>query len=197
MRRFEMKLPIVLLLASMLVFSGAAAAHDRDRDCGDHHDHGFLRNCDVDWDEDEGLLSITNEDDDDEVIEITKKYVLTINGERIELDRRQKGLVKEYYKNFKQLHELAAEIGEEGARLGVKGSKIAVVALKNLCKLLGDDDDAEEFEEEIEREAEKIEAEAEKLEVKAEKLEDVVDDLEKLHHDLKKAVPELDNLNWF
>ncbi len=193
-----MRLPIVLLLASMLVFSGVVAAHDRDRDCDDdHNDHGFLSGCDVDWDEDEGLLTIANEDDDDDVVEITKKYELTINGERIELNRNQKRLVKKYYKNFKELHETAEEIGEEGAKLGVKGAEIAAVALKNLCKLLGDDDDTEEFEKEIERETAKIEAEAEKLEIRAEKLEDIVDDLEELHYDLKRAVPELDDLYWF
>jgi len=190
-----MRLPIVLLFASMLVFSGVVAAHDRD--CDHHNDNGFLRDCDVDWDEDEGLLTIANEDDEDEVVEITKKYVLKINGERIELNRNQKRLVKKYYKNFKELHETAGEIGEEGAKLGVKGAEIAAVALKNLCKLLGDDDDTEEFEEEIERETAKIEAEAEKLEIRAKKLEDIVDDLEELHHDLKRAVPELDELYWF
>lgn len=193
-----MKLSMVLLLASMLVFSGVAAAHDRDDDCGDHHvDHGFLHNCDVDWDEDEGILVISNEDDDDEVVEITKKYELFVNGERVKLDRAQKGLVKDYYRHFKKLHRIAEEIGMEGARIGAKGGKIAVIALKNLCKLIEDDDDAEEFEEEIEREAEKLEAEAEKLEAKAEILGEIAENLEDLHNDMKEAIPELDDLEWF
>ena len=191
-----MKMPAVLLLASMMLFSGAVAVHGRDRDCGDRHrDSDFLRNCDVDWDEDEGLLTFTNEYDDDEVIEITKEYQLTVNGESVRLDRRQKGLVKDYYGRFEELHETAEEIGMAGAKLGVKGAEIAAVVLKNICKLLGDD--ADEFEEEVEREAEKLEAEAGKLEAKADRLEEIVDDLEELHHDLKKAVPELGGLDWF
>jgi hypothetical protein len=193
-----MKLPLILLLASMLVFSGVAVAHDRDDDCDDHHySHDFLHNCDVDWDEDEGVLVISNEDDDDETVEITKKYKLFVNGERIELDRSQKGLVKDYYKHFKKLHEIAEELGAEGARIGAKGGKIAEVALKNLCKLIEGGDDAEEFEEKIERAVEKIEAEAEKLEAKAEILEEIVDDLEELHYDMKESIPELDDLEWF
>lgn len=193
-----MKLSMILLLASMLVFSGVAAAHDRDDDCDDHNlSHGFLRNCDVDWDEDEGVLVISNEDDDDEVVEITKKYALLINGDRIELDRSQKELVKDYYKHFKKLHKIAEEIGIEGAKIGVKGSKIAEIALKNLCKLIEDGDAAEEFEEEIEREAEKLEAEAEKLEAKAEVLEEIADNLEELHYEMKEAISELDDLGWF
>ena len=152
-----MKLPLVLLLASMFLFSGVVVAHDRDDDCDDHHfDGGFLRNCDVDWDEEEGLLTISNEDDDDEMVEITKKYELFINGERIELNRDQKGLIKDYYKHFKKLHKIADELGEEGAILGAKAGKIAEVALKNICKLIEDGDDAEEYEEKIEREAEKL-----------------------------------------
>lgn len=192
-----MRVLIVLLVASMLVFSGPAAAYDRDDECDGHHDRDFLCHCDVDWDGEEGLLTITNEDDDDEMIEITKKYVLTINGERIELERGQKELVKDYYTHFKKLHEMAEEIGEEGAKLGADGAKIAAVALKRLCSLFGDDEDAEKFEEEIEREAGKIEAKAKKLEAKAEKIEEIADDLEDLHHDMKKAIPEIDALDWF
>ena len=193
-----MRVLMVLFVASMLVVSGSAAAYDRDAECDSHHrDRDFLRHCDVDWDEEEGLLTITNEDDDDEMVQISRKYVLTVNGERIELERRQKELVKDYYGHFKKLHEMAEEIGEEGAKLGAEGAKIAAVAMKRLCSLFGDDEDAEEFEEEIEREAEKIEAKAKKLEAKAEKLEEIADDLEDLHHDLKKAIPEIDALDWF
>ena len=193
-----MKLSMALLLASMLVFSGVAAAHDRDDDCTEHHiDRGFLHNCDVDWDEEDGVLVISNEDDDDEVVEITKKYELFVNGDLVKLDRSQKGLVKDYYRHFKKLHKMAEEIGEEGARIGAKGGKIAGVVLKNLCKLIEDGDDAEEFEEEIEREAGKLEAEAERLEAKAEILGEIADNLEELHYDMKEAIPELDDLEWF
>ena len=193
-----MKLQMVLLLAVMLVFSGVVAAHDRDDECDRHHyDNGFLRDSDADWDADDGTLVISNEDDDGETVEITRKYELFVHGEKIDLDRAQKKLVKDYYKHFKKLDIIAEEMGREGAVLGEKAGLIAEAALKNICKLLGDDEDVEKYEEEIEREAEKIEAAAEKLEEKAEVLEEIVEELEDLHYDMKDAIPELDDLEWF
>ncbi len=189
---------MILVLAAMLVLSGMAVAHDRDDDRDDHRfDRGFLSNCDVDWDEEDGTLVISNEDDDDETVAITKKFELFVNGERIDLDRSQKKLVKDYYKNFKKLNKIAEEMGEAGAVLGEKAGMIAAAALKNICKLIDDDVDAEEYEEEIEREAEKIEAAAEKLEAKGEILEEIVEDLEDLHYDMKDSISELDDLEWF
>jgi gas vesicle protein len=193
-----MKMSLVAVIASLLVFSSLSIAHDRKDDCDGHHrDEGFLHDCDVDWNEEDGTLIISNEADEDEVVEITKGHKLFVNGERVEIDREQKKLVSGYYKNMKKLHDLAEEIGAEGAKLGEKGGKIAEVALKNICKLLGDKEDSEEFEAEIEREAEKLEAEAEKLEEKAAVLEDVVEDLEDLHYEMKDAVPALKGLDWF
>ncbi len=194
-----MRLALTLFLAAMLVFPAVGLTHDKHKHC-DLDGDTFLDDCDVDWDEDTGTLTITSEEDDEEIVVITKKYVLTVNGEKIDLDKKQKELVKDYYKHMKKLHVMAAEIGEEAAKLGEWGGKVAAKAIREVCDRLLDYDDEEEMEkleEEIEAEAEEIEKVAEKIEAKAEKLEEVAENLKDLHYEMKDAVPELKALEWF
>jgi hypothetical protein len=192
-----MKLSLFVLLTALLAFSSLSAAHDWKDDCDrDDHESGLYSDCDVDWDEEDGTLTLTSEEDEDETVVITKEYKLIVNGEEVKTSRKQKGLVRDYYKGIRKLHRLAAEIGAEGAELGAKGGKIAELALKNICKLLGDEKDQEEYESVIEREAEKLEAEAEKLEEKAEVLEEIAEKLEGLHYEMKDSIPELRDLDW-
>lgn len=194
-----MRLTLTLLLVAMLVFPAAGITHDRHKDC-DWDDDSFLDDCDVDWDEDTGTLTITSEEDDEQIVVITKKFVLTVNGEKIDLDKKQKELVTDYYKHMKKLHVMAEEIGEEAAVLGEWAGKIAGDAIRKVCsRILDADDEVEldELEEAIEEDTEKIEKAAEKIEEKAEKLEEVAENLEELHYEMKEAVPELKKLDWF
>ena len=141
-----MRLALTLLFVSLLVFPAAGITHDRNHDC-DRDDDGFLDNCDVDWCEDTNTLIIENEDDEDQVIKITKKYELYVNGEKVKLDGKQKDLVKDYYKHMKKLHVMAAEIGEEAAKIGERGGKIAAEAIRTVCEsILEDDDEIEDLE---------------------------------------------------
>jgi chromosome segregation ATPase len=193
-----MRLALTLLFVSLLVFPAFGITHDRDHDC-DWDDDGFLKDCDVDWCEDTNTLIIEYEDDEDQVVKITKKYELFVNDEKVKLDRKQKGLVKDYYKHMKKLHVMVDEIGEEAARIGEWGGKVAAEAIRKVCERILDDDEdkIEELERAIEAEVEEIERAAEKIEAKAEKLEVVAKNLKNLHYEMKGAVPELEELEWF
>ena len=192
-----MRLALTLLFVSLLVFPAAVITHDRDHDC-DWDEGGFLDDCDVDWCEDANTLIIEYEDDEDQVVKITKKYELFVNGEKVKLDGKQKDLVKDYYKHMKKLRVMALEIGEEAAKIGEWGGKVAADAIRKFCNsILGDDEEIEELERAIETEVEEIEKAADKIEAKAEKLELVAKNLKDLHYEMKDAVPELEELEWF
>lgn len=166
-----MRLALTLLFVSLLVFPSASITLDRDHDC-DWNDDGFLDDCDVDWCEDTNTLIIEYEEDEDQVVKITKRYELFVNGEKVKLNGKQKDLVKDYYKHMKKLRIMALEIGEEAAKIGEWGGKVAVEAIRMVCERILDDDD-----DEIEELGRAIEAEAEEIE--------------------KAVVPELEELEWF
>ncbi len=193
-----MRLGLILLFVSLLFFPAAGIAHDRNHDC-DWDDGEFLDNCDVDWCKETSSLIIEYEKDEGQAVKITKKYELFVNGEKVKLDRKQKDLVKDYYKHMKKLHVMAEEIGEEAARLVEWGGRVAAEAIRKVCVRVLDDDEyeAEELERAIEAETEEIEKAVEKIEAKAKKIELAAKNLKNLHYEMKNAVPELEELEWF
>jgi hypothetical protein len=165
---------------------------------------GSRGRCDIDVstfdsksiDLDDGVLSIEHEDRG-WIVEITEDYELFVNGIRIRTDRRQRKLLRRYYRDYEDIEELAGVLAREGARIGVEGAKLGVSAAACAAKLLLEDYDYDDMEDEIEDKAAEIEKMAEKLERKAEKIEDIADDLEKTHRKLRRSVPELGDLEDF
>ena len=184
---------VLLVLVLSLALSGNASAgklFSKGFDCDLFHGD------DISIEFDDNVIIIEC-DDEDGIIEITDDYELFIDGDRIELDRNEKKLVKTYYNCFEEILEMAEDLGIEGARLGVKGAKLGLQAVINVIKLINEDYDSDDLEREMEREAEKLEKEAEKLEEMAEELEDIADDFERTHRKMRKNIDELDELGWF
>lgn len=163
------------------------------------------RRCryDDDWtfkaksiDFDDGTLVIEHEDED-WIVEITKDYELYIDGREVRVNRQQKKLLRRYYRDYEDIEELAAEIGKEGARIGLAGAKLGVSAVACAVKLILEDYDCDDMEDEIEIKSDDLEKMARTLEKKAEKIEGMADDLEKTHNKLRRSVPELGDLEDF
>ena len=182
-----------LVIFVLLAITGNAGAHKM---FAGGFDNDLFRGDDISIDFDDDVLIIEC-DDEDGYIEITDDYELFIDGEEVELDKDQKKLVKKYYNDFDDILELATEMGLEGARLGAKGAKLGLAAVAKVIKLLSEDYDSDDLEEEMEEEADKLEKEAEKLEKLGEKLEDIADDFERTHKKLRRSVDQLDDLGWF
>jgi DNA repair exonuclease SbcCD ATPase subunit len=151
----------------------------------------------VDIDIDNDVIVFTCEYDHDLWVEITPDYDLYVNGERIQLNRRQQQMVTEYYDNFMEIIEQAKVIGKEGAKIGMEGAKIGLAAAGAALKMLACDYDSDDLEEEISDDVEELEERAEELEEMAEELEDRADEFEDLHYSMKREIRALDKLDWF
>lgn len=160
------------------------------------HDASIFNDDDVEVEFDDGSLLIINEEEDDE-IEITEEYELYVNDRHIETSDEQQELIAEYYNRVQNITEYATMLGIEGAKIGASGVKLGFTAIAKVVKLLSDDYDEDDLEEDMEREAEKLEKKAERLERKADRIEEMVDELEDLHYELKRSIPELKDMEWF
>ena len=160
--------------------------------------------CDDDWtlkhheiDLDDGVLVIEHEYED-WTVEITEDYELYVDGREIKTDRKQRKLLRRYYRDYEEIEEIAEELGREAAKVGVAGAKIGAAAVVRVAKTLLDDDyDCDDLEIDIEIDTAQIERMAEKIEKKAEKIEGLADDLVKTHKRLRKSIPELRDLEDF
>lgn len=184
----------IVLLASLFILGSTALA-------GKHHrslslfDGNIYCSDDINIDIDGGSVIITHEDEDDE-IEITKKYELYINGELIRTNERQRELLEEYHTLVFDIKDYAIEIGKEGARIGIEGAKIGLKAVGGVIKMIFTDYDEDDLDRDMDRAAEKIEYKAELLEDKAEKIEDMADDLDDMFYDLEEEIPAIAELEW-
>jgi len=187
---------IIVLVLALFTFSLASAAPPkRDKDSKSHWYHHGDDNISMDFED--GTLIITNRGRDKETVEITEDYRLFVNGREVKTDKKQRELLREYYRSMEQLVESAAVIGIEGAKIGVKGAEIGVAAIAGLFCLLSEDYDTDDYERDMERKSAKLEIKAEKLEKEAEKLEENVEELEELADELSDEIPELRRLEWF
>ncbi len=164
-------------------------------DC-DRHDTSIFHDGDVDVEFDNGSLFIINEEEDDE-IEITDEYELYVNDRHIETSEEQHELIAAYYNRLNNITEYAKVLGIEGAKIGASGVKLGITAIAKVVKLLSEDYDEDDLEEDMEREAEKLEKKAERLERKADRIEEMAEELEDLHDELRRSIPALKELEWF
>jgi ribosome-associated translation inhibitor RaiA len=181
-----------VLAATLLAPSGLAAHVRFHCDSSD----GLFRDNDVSVEIEKGSI-IFSHDDGDETVEITEDAELIVNGKRVNLDRRERELVEEYYATFNDIMNEAKSIGIQGAKVGVKGAAIGIKAALGVIMTLSADCDREDLEESLEKEGEKLERAAKKLEKRAKRLEKRVESLERLHGKLRREVDELDELGWF
>ena len=188
-------LAIVLIVAVVFVSAGQSEAGRRYKSHRGISGMGFLPE-DVSLDFDDGALTYYS-DEYDETVEINEDGEIYVNNRRVKTDKHQEKLAEKYYEQMEDIIELAKEIGIEGAKLGVGGAKIGVKAVMSAVMLVLEDYDSYDLEEDLEKEAEKLERKAKKLEKKAEKIEDMADDFGRTHRKLRKAVPQLNELEWF
>lgn len=166
------------------VISGGTANHQHQWDA-------------IDFDLDGKTLVITNHGRHRGQVEITEKYDLFVNGDKIKLNDEQQVLVKKFYDQSMQIVNIAKEMGLEGARIGAEGAKLGIKAIGGLIKMLLTDYDEEDLDYYLEAESEKIEERAELLEEQAEELEDLADELEYLAEEMIEEIPELEELDWY
>ncbi len=181
---------IALALVLTMIFTAGADAH---RVCR-HDDDWTFDHKSIDFED--GTLVIEHEDED-WIVEITEDYKLYVNGERVRTDRQQKKLLRSYYRDYEDIEEFAREIAKEGALVGLAGVKLGAGAVVCVAKLLLDDYDSDDMEDEIEINTEDLEKMAENLEKMADRIEDMADDLEKTHKKLRRSIPELGDLEDF
>lgn len=191
MKKVTFSIFILLFLASLLT----SADGKRSRCKIKVHDTVFLDHVDVDFDNDD--LVLQDQEGDYNTVKITREYELYINEEYIRTNKKQKKILREYYRHFAKIVHEAEKIGIEGAKLGVKGAAIGIEAATGVLEVIFTDYDAEELEKRLEEKAERLETKAEKLEDKAHYLEDLADELEDIHFKLKDSIDELRHLDWF
>ncbi len=178
---------IALALIVSVMFSVGAESH------GSRYDDDWnFRAKSIDFED--GTLVIEHED---WIVEITKDCELYIDGRKVRTNRQQKKLLRRYYRDYEDIEELAAEIVKEGAKIGLAGAKLGVSAVACAAKLLLEDYDCDDMEDEIEIKSDDLEKMARKLEKKAEKIEDKADDLKRTHKKLRRSIPELGDLEDF
>lgn len=187
---------LFLLLAASLVFYSVGNAGSRIHYSGDRHGH-IWEVDDFDIDVDDSVIIIEDHGRRSNVLEITPKFELYLNGDLIETNEEQKKLVEEFYTLFFETVDYGKEIGRKGAKIGIKGAKLGLKAVGRVFKMIFTGYEAEDLERDMEYEAELLEEEAEELEDMAEKIEDMVEELEDIAFDLQRDIPELRKLDWF
>ena len=191
MRRMPIAAVICLLVVSVAAEAGARRHHRCDRD------HFLFRDGrDVSIDFEDGELVIENDDENESVV-ITGDRELLVNVRRIDTDRKTGRLLDRYVHLYAKIEEAAEDLGRDAAKVGAMGAKIGIVAVSRVCRLLDDDYDTDDLDDDMEEDEERIERLAKKLEKKADRIEDLADDLKRVHGQLRRAVPELDDLDWF
>ena len=194
-----MKKTMLLAAACLLVVTAATGVDARHRSRCDDEDRIFRDGHHVEMDLEDGELVIEN-DRLDEDVTITEDRELFVNGRRVETDRRTKRLLDRYVRQHEQLEAEAAKLGVEAAEMGAMGAKIGALAVAKVCRAFcgdDDDDDLEDLEDEIDERQEEIDRLTDKIEKKAEKVEGIADDVKRTHRKLRRAVPELEDLDWF
>lgn len=175
---------LILSCAALLVAAVPAAARVSLEDDGYHLDF-------------EGDTLVVEGGRHSETVEITADLELSIDGERVKVDRGDRRLLKAYYEKAEDLVDEAEELGREGAKLGARGAAVGVRAVASVLRLLSDDYDADDLEADIDAETEFIEIDAAKIEAAGKRLEEKLDDLRDIGDDLQRKVPELKDLDWF
>ncbi len=197
-----MKKLFLTLLPLILLFSLASAddSATETRFPGESNRHYKTFGAGCDWDDinidikgDDIIMTKRHRGDE---VKITHEYDLIINGKKVEMDDRQRELVKDFYHNMIDLTEYAAVIGAEGAKIGARGAVIGISALGKVFKLLDSDYDTEDLEREVEHEARGLERDAARLEKKADQIEWMADELENLYGEMEREFIELRELHW-
>lgn len=187
---------IIVLVLALFTFSLASAAPPTKDKVSKSHWY----NCDnknVSMDFEDGDLIIEKDGRRGGKVVITEDYELYVNGQKVKTDKEQRKLLREYYRGVEVLVDHAVDIGLEGAKIGAEGAEIGVAAIAGLFRLLSEDYDTDDYEEEMERKSERLEYKAEKLEELAEDLEEEAEELEELADKLSDEIPELRRLEWF
>ncbi len=189
-----MKKLVLLLVIVVLAMPLAAGAHSSKHD----NDHHISFSGHSGFDIEDGELTLTNRTrhGKDRVV-ITEDGDLTINGDRIKTDNRERKMLRKFYDEAAELEEMAEEIAQDAGKIAKVSTKFATQQVAAALRSLSDDDDDDFDEEKMEAIEADFEREMETIEEFAGEIEDQADKLEEMADDLKEAIPELDDLGWF
>jgi hypothetical protein len=188
-----MKKTVLLLTLILVSVPLLAGAHTHKH----HNDSCISISGNSGFDIVDGELILTHNDrwSDDRVV-VTADGDLTINGDRIKVNKRERRLLKKMFFEAEQLVEMAEEISEDAERISESSVQFAMATISDVLKSLSDDDDDDDYdssakiEANFERDLEEIEEFAEKIEIRADRIVDIADEL-------KETIPELEELDWF
>ena len=107
-----MKYLTIFLLALLMIAPAAFARNRHIHYSYDHHSN-FLDGVDLDIQR--STIVLTNDEYDDDIVEITRDYELYVNDQRVDLDPKEAELVQEFYDRTFELVDSAKEVGLEGA----------------------------------------------------------------------------------
>lgn len=182
---------IITIFLSLFILTGASYGVDYKKKKSGHHQyhHAIFENTEIEIEN--GSILVFPKYHDDKTIEITDSYELFINGKQVDLDDDQQELIEKFHTRFFAMIDMAKEVGIQGAAIGLKGAGIGLTAIIGICKLIDEDYDKDDLEEEIEEMAAQLEDEAEELEEQAEELEEACNTLQNLAVEIHDEIPEI------
>ena len=182
---------ISFLLSISIIISFSHAAETTK-----HDDYAFLDRIRINIEDD--VLILSDRYDDNETVEITPSYQLYVNGEKVDLTRRQRKLIAQYYHKYFELLDYAVEIGREGAKIGKIGAEIGIKAAAGIIKAIFlTEFKLEDLEDDVEWDTDNLEELIEHLEEKAHEIEELAEEFDELHSELRYKIDALNDLGWF
>jgi hypothetical protein len=190
----KLKMALVLFVAAPVAAIFAEGHHGhRSNPCRPHFDVHDRARISLSH----GSILIEERRGRDEEVEITIDHRLYVNGDEVDLDRDQRGLVREYHDRAEATWDEVKKIAMDGVEVGLEGASFGLKAVGGVFHMILPGYDSEDFDRDMEEAESELEAKARKLDDRAESLDGRIEELETLHSRLKSSVPELRELGWF
>lgn len=182
----------VIILTVILTLSAFSSELKKNKN---HLNFSFFDNVNVEMVDGDVVFTYNEEPYDIVIFKVNNSLV--INGENIELNKRQRKLVEEYRNSVMDMIDGAKRIGFAGAHVGVKGAEIGVKAVVNVLKLMDEDYDSDDYAKELEEAAEKLKMKTEELEEMGDELKELQEVMDDNRDELKESLRELRKFDWF
>jgi cell division protein FtsL len=184
---------MVLLLAAALIATPVVATAHATRHA-EKHDICISHNSTFDFEGGDLILTHKSRRAKDRVV-ITEDGELTINGDRVRTEGRERKLLRKFYREASALEEMAEFIAADAEKIAAVSTRYATVQLAAALRSLGEDDDesvavADDLENDFAQEIAAIEEIGDRIEGQAEKVVAIAEKLQ-------EQIPELAALDWF
>ena len=186
----KMALLLILVLAALPLTAGAHSEKH-------HEDHNVCVSNNSSFDFVDGDLVFTHKSRraKDRVV-VTEDGDLTINGDEIRTDDRERKMQRELYRESAELEDMALAIAADAGKIAAASTEFATAQLASALRSLRDDD-SDVDRDELEAVEGRFEEEIADIEELADKIEDQADEVVEIADDLKESIPELADLDWF